>query len=290
MNIRLVATIAFALVLSGCTVTLDKDSVVKTDAAMAARNITLPDKPTSAAVLAPGTRLVPEDLAADFGRLHTVRLESDTARPLVVLCGGNLFREESQGGLALPLLAPFGNPLLFDYPGYGASGGSGTRAEFAATERTLAARVEALAAGGRQVIFIGHSLGGGVCASLAATAKVRSALVLAGTFANYGDVKDAMLGWFSGVVGVAPADDLVAIDVPQRLANYTGPIVVVALSEDETIPFKASQKLAERLTATGRSVTFVRLEGSGHSRILAHPQFQTAVKKALRDRGVETGE
>jgi pimeloyl-ACP methyl ester carboxylesterase len=291
MNIRLLATVVFALALGGCTVTLAKDSVVLSDAAVAARKITLPDKPVAAAALAPGARLVTEDLTADFGTLHTVRLESDPAKPLIVFCGGNLFREEKVGAPFAESLAPFGDVLFFDYPGYGASSGSGTRAEFAAAEKALLPRVETLTAGRTgPLIFWGHSLGGGVCASLAANAKAKSALVLAATFARYDDIKDNLLGWFSGAVDLKPADDLVIYDTPELLKNYAGPIVVVALSEDETIPYKVSRRLADQLREEGRQVTFVTLEGSGHSRIHGHHDFKAKVKAALKDAGVATGE
>jgi uncharacterized protein len=289
MKSDMVMPVVLALALGGCTVTLPRDSIVLSDAVVVARMIPLPNKPLAIATLAPGARLVTEDLTADFGTLHTVRLETNPARPLIVFCGGNLFREETVGEPFAEALAPFGDVLFFDYPGYGASSGSGTRSEFAAAEKALLPRVEALAAARTgPLIFWGHSLGGGVCASLAAAAKPKSALVLAATFARYGDVKDNMLGWFGGLISVEAADDLVAYDTPELLQGYGGPIVVVALTKDETIPYKVSRRLADRLRDEGRNVTFVALDGGGHSRIHGHPDFKAKVKAALHDVGVAT--
>ena len=282
MIIRGFALIIVAVCLSACTVNLEKDGIVLTDRALAANHVTLPDYPTKSAKLEDGARLITENLSTDFGTLHTVRIDSGTSRPLVVFCGGNTFREENQGAKAVEVLTRLGDPLLFDYPGYGASQGTGSRADFDAAEKVLLPRLETLGAG-REVLFIGHSLGGGVCANLAAKTHLPSGLVLAATFGRYSDIKDDLLGWFRGAVDVKPADDLIAYDAPALLKDYPGPVVVMALTEDEVIAYKVSRRLADDLRQSGRRVRFVTLTGGGHGKILGHPEFQAALTAALKD-------
>src|SRR5262245_40608042 len=78
--------------------------------------------------------------------------------------------------------------LVFDYRGYGRSGGSPTEAgvldDARAARRWLAART-----GVREgdIVLVGHSLGGGVAVDLAAADGARG-LVLEGTFTNLPDV------------------------------------------------------------------------------------------------------
>jgi pimeloyl-ACP methyl ester carboxylesterase len=286
-----VLILALGVALGGCTVALQRNSVVLDNQTVAAKGIKLPEKPTKDAQLPSAYHQTIEDIPASFGTLHTVLVESDPEKPLIVFCGGNSFREETAGAPFAEALAPFGDILFYDYPGYGSSGGEGTRPQFAEAEQILLPKIDALAAARKgPVIFWGHSLGGGICASLAAHSERKSALLLAATFASYGDMKDDMLGIASGLVRLKIADDLITYQAPELLKDYTGPIVVVALSEDETIPFAVSRKLADKLKAEGKEVRFVALEGTGHSRIHGHPEFRGKVKAALKSEGVDLGE
>lgn len=277
------------VVLAGCAMPLPGDTV-KNNAYIAAHNVTLPNHPTSGGHYAGGTQVVPEDLPAPFGRLHTVRLESDPKKPLIVFCGGRSFREESSGAdLAEPLSA-LGDVLTYDYPGFGSSDGEGTRAEFAEAEQVMGAKVQALMAA-RQgpVIFWGHSLGGGICASLAAHTPVPSSLVLATTFAEYDDFKRNQLGIFAGLVTLKVPDAVIAYNAPVLLKDYGGEIFVITLTKDETVPYAVERRLAERLKAEGRKLTVVTLEGQGHSTVHSHPDFRAKMKAALKAKGIDTG-
>ncbi len=289
MRSGLVGLATLAVVLGGCGVPLPADTV-KNNAYIAAHGITLPHHPTSAGHYAAGTTVTAEDLAAPFGRLHLVRVESDPKKPLIVFCGGRSFREESSGAdIAMPLSA-FGDMVLYDYPGFGSSGGSGTRAEFAAAEKVLAAKVQKLAAGRQgKVIFWGHSLGGGICASLAAHTPIPSALVLATTFADYDDFKRNLLGPFAGLIRLQVPADVIAYNAPALLKNYGGKIFVLALTKDETVAYPIQQRLAERLKAEGRKPIVVTLEGTDHSGVHALPDFRSRMKAALRAEGLDTG-
>src|SRR5690606_37452934 len=78
--------------------------------------------------------------------------------------------------------------LVFDYRGYGRSGGNPTETgvldDARAARRWLAGRTDVRES---DIVLVGHSLGGGVAVDLAATDGAR-ALVLECTFTNLPDV------------------------------------------------------------------------------------------------------
>lgn len=290
MRSRVLTLAYIAVVLGGCSYPLPSDTV-KTNAWMAAHKVVLPHSPASQGHYAPGTTITAEVLKAPFGPLHTVRIESDPKKPLIVLCGGRSFREEAHGAAIGEALAKFGDVMMYDYPGFGSSGGSGTRAEFAEAETVMAAKVKALAAT-RQgpVIFWGHSLGGGICSSLAAHSKVPSSLVLVTTFAAYDDFKDNLLGWFSPLISLSVPETTIAYNAPVLLKDYPGAIFVVTLTKDETVPYAVETRLADKLKAAGRNLSVVTIEGDGHAAIHERPDFQTAMAAALKAKKITAAE
>ncbi len=227
-----------------------------------------------------GYRFTRSAVAVPFGKIRTVLASSDPARPLIVACGGNSFQEPVRGAAALESLAPFGDVLLFDYPGLGASDGSGRKDEYLSAIPPLA-RLAADLAGQRKgrLIFWGHSLGAGFCAALAANTPLRSTLVLEGAFATYQDVKDAKAGITAGLVGLTIDPETLQFNIPDLLSAYRDPVVVVASEDDETVPYAATRRLVERLA--GNAVSFVTLRGSGHGGLRRNPEYGTKMLAAL---------
>jgi len=237
--------------------------------------------PLSAAAI-PGAQVAAGTVPFASGEIHYVLAKADPARPLVVFCGGNMFRESAGGASRGAVLGRFGDVLMFDYPGRGQSTGAPTRQAFEAARAPLARKIEALAAqrtGG--VIFWGHSLGGTYCAALAAETKVASSLVMEGSFASIEDIADAMAGAARPLVRLRIDPGAMNYKAPELLKAYPGRIVVAASRQDETIPFKASRRLAARLEAQGRAVTFVPLTQGKHSRFYLEPAYGPAMTAAI---------
>jgi len=160
--------ILVALMLTGClSVAVKPDQVAKTNRFFEGETL---NGNSARTAHVEGFMFADERLDTSFGKLHTVVAQSNARRPLIVFCGGNAYREDLGGAKRMEALAPFGDVMFFDYPGLGSSDGSGVAADYRATETAVLARTEALAAerGTSSVIFWGHSLGGGVCSSLAA--------------------------------------------------------------------------------------------------------------------------
>lgn len=97
-----------ALAVGGCyPYRLTGDDVVPTDARLAATGYRLPPGQTLADT---GERLgltvTEERLPAAFGDIALTRFEHAQPRPLIVFCGGNMFRREVSGARTVELLAP----------------------------------------------------------------------------------------------------------------------------------------------------------------------------------------
>jgi uncharacterized protein len=285
--VRLLYGPASALLLAGCVpVSVHQDSVVKTNL-----DVAVAGQPAVAARVGPAYRFTANELPAPFGTLHTVLAESDPHKPLIVFCGGNAFRENAGGARTVEALAPFGDMLLFDYPGLGESRGAGTKQDYAAALDTVTARVAQIAkTRSGPLVFWGHSLGGGFCAALAARSRTAAPLVMAGAFASLDDAAQGIVAdrvWFSPLVSTKIEADAVNFDVPALLAAYDGPIVVVASKADRTIPFAVSEKLARKLQGENRKVAFVALENAGHSGMQQTPEFRARLTAALAPYGIK---
>lgn len=285
---RVFPALACAALLSGCVnVDIGPGDVVITDAVAKRQKLNLSGQPARAAPPPVGPSVEEGALPAGFGDIHYAVTKVGTTKTLIVFCGGNTFREEYGGAARAAALAPFGDTFLFNYPGYAASGGSGKREEFEAARPVIGAKVAALAAErGAKLLFWGHSLGGWYCSALASDAKAPSDLVVEGAFARFTDIADAQAGLASPFVRLRVDPRVPRYDPPTLLANYPGKIVVVASRKDETIPFKATHRLAQRLQAAGRDVTFVELKAGAHSTFYKDAEYRQKVTAALKAKGV----
>jgi fermentation-respiration switch protein FrsA (DUF1100 family) len=198
--------------------------------------------------------------SADGVRLHGWFAEPDGNPPRAVVLfthgnGGNLttrrhvielFRDRMQATV-----------LVFDYRGYGRSGGSPTEAgvleDARAARRWLAART-----GVREgdIVLAGHSLGGGVAVDLAATDGAR-ALVLEGTFTNLPDVA-------ASFVPLLPVRAVMQtrLNSVAKIAAYRGPLLQVHGDADEIVPYRLGRKL---FGAANEPKQFVTIPGGDHN-------------------------
>lgn len=275
--------ILVALMLTGClSVAVKPDQVAKTNRFFEGETL---NGNSARTAHVEGFTFADERLDTSFGKLHVVIAQSDARRPLIVFCGGNAFREDLGGAKRMEALAPFGDVLFFDYPGLGSSDGSGVAADYRATETAVLARTETLAAerGASSVIFWGHSLGGGVCSSLAAHSKLASTLVVEGAFANIRDVGRSIAGVAAPIVRFNVPAETVDYDIPSLLTDYRGPIVVVASHADETIPYGLTHGLYRRLAKTHAKVRFVELQDAKHSTLFTDPAYRGGLEKALAE-------
>lgn len=214
-----------------------------------------------------------------------VEVLSAPTRPLIVFCGGNSFAENMDGASLVTALIPFGDVVLFDYPGLGESTGNGTRDEYFDTLDVVATRVTTLS-GQRsgKLVFWGHSLGAGFCAALAAKVRQPSVTVLAGAFDTVEDAANGLKNravWYGVLLDPKAGPDVLDFGITARLARYTDPILLLASKADNVIPINVSHQLAKRLEQTGHEVHSIILEKAGHGSLHNDDTFPAKMAQAL---------
>lgn len=291
---RMVRRLALVGVLAvgGC-VTLGGDELLQSDQELIRAGGSIrPGLPMKQMRLPPGYAVTEEFLAADFGRVALTRVESDPSRPLIVFCGGNAFRQDVAGAGDAEQLIAFGDVWTFDYPGFGRSQGEASPAAFEALTRTLSERIDAAFRNGRtgDLVFWGHSFGGGACAELAAAVRTPSHIVLMAAFRDWRAVVRAQAKRFTGPLAslVKPriAENVPDLDVVEALGDYRGAILVLASRSDRLVPFAVTAELERTLRAAGRRTKLVSFPSADHGRFLHTPGFRTTMQGALAEAGV----
>ena len=190
---------------------------------------------------------------------------ADAARPLILFCGGNMFRRAASGGSRADILAPFGDALMFDYPGYGDTAGLDTFANFRAVGEVVADEARRQAdAEGRRLIVWGHSLGGIVCSEMAARTRA-DILVLETTTPGARATVEQQVGLMRPFVRVTLAPALETVDIPAALNGYPGKVVVLEAGKDDALPPALSRRLARALEAQGNQVDRIVFPAAGHN-------------------------
>lgn len=274
---RMIIVAAAAISVGGCSVNVPENAFLYPDTRIAAEKIELTPGPA----MPPSAQ--PLTLPYAGGQLATTRLSStkDDQAPLILFCGGNMFRQSAYGGLVGGQLAAFGDVLLFDYPGYGASTGASDIASMKAAVAAMAARARAIAdQEQRRLILWGHSLGGTVCAEAATQAKA-DILVLETTTPSARAMLKEALGWKRFLIHVRLAPRLAEIDIPSTLADYPGQVIVLEARRDTVLPPVLSRRLAQALTAEGVSVDHLVFAEAGHNDVHSQPDFTSRMAEAL---------
>ena len=207
--------------------------------------------------------------------IATTLLGDAGAGPLIVSCFGNASDRRLNGIDYLRKIAPFGEAIIWDYPGYGDSGGAAEVAQFEAVIEDLVPVLEARAAN-RPLVFWGHRLGGFVCAQMAARSDAVDAVILETTAPN---VRTVAREWAPlGLGRVVPIEaGLKAFDTPEALAEFDGPILIIGAGRDQVLPLALSQKLAEQLP----KATYLELPHATHFSAGFDPQPQAAVREIV---------
>ena len=202
-------------------------------------------------------------------------------RPLIVHCFGNGSDRWRSGLKYGRKLVPYGDVLLFDYPGYNGAPGAPTPAAFEAQADAVAAHART-AYPERARIYWGHSLGGFVCAEVASRDPGAAGLVLETTAPDVGAVTKAWVPWYAKpVLRPKIARSLLAYDTPRTAAATGVPVLVIGAGADEVLPVALSRELAARLEAADADATYAELAEAGHFDTQDHDGFDAAVRGFL---------
>lgn len=200
-------------------------------------------------------------------------------RPLVVHCAGNA-GDRYNSGLAYATKAlPWADVLVFDYPGYGDTPGPASAAAFEAASKAVTDHVIAISAN-RKVVFWGHSLGGFVCARLAATMPSADGLILETTAPNAAAVARAWTPSYARlVVRTAVAPSLASYDVVADAARMNGPVLVLGATKDNVLPVTLARQISDGLKSRNANVTYHEYPQANHWDVRYQASFTDTVSR-----------
>ena len=200
-----------------------------------------------------------EDVAlhtADGIKLHGWWVAARDARGTVLLMHGNAGNISHRLGY-LTMFNYLGySVLLFDYRGYGKSGGSpGEEGTYLDAEAAWQHLTEARNLKSQDIVLVGESLGGGVATWLALKYPPR-ALVLASTFTSVPDMGAQVYPWLPVRLLARIVYDNIA-----RIREIQVPVMIAHSRGDDIIPFAHGQAL---FAAAREPKQFLELAG-GHN-------------------------
>ncbi len=193
---------------------------------------------------------------ADGPRLHGWYVPHEHPRAVVLFCHGNA-GNVSHRAEAMQVLHDYAgvSVLIFDYRGYGRSGGkpneAGILADARAARAWLAERAEVEEAG---IVLVGRSLGGAVAVDLAAADGAR-ALVVESSFSSIPDVAAYHYPWLP-VRWVMRT----RLDSAGKIAAYHGPLLQSHSTADTIIPYKLGRRLFEAANEPKKLISFSDLD------------------------------
>lgn len=234
--------------------------------------------PTAGTPSPPPAHLEVEELTvptADGLDLAAWYLEPDDDPPVatVLALPGNAGDRSLRLPLARGLMARGHAVLLLDYRGYG--GNPGRPSEPGLAQDARAAREQLLAQDldADRLVYLGESVGSGVAAGLARE-HPPAALVLRSPFPELAEVARVHYPFL-------PVRTLLRdrFEVLDDLADYAGPLLVVAGGQDTIVPTRLSRRVAEETDAT-----YVELDGADHNdrALLDGDDYLDAVDDFLR--------
>lgn len=198
-------------------------------------------------------------------------------RPLIVRCLGNAGTRQRNGLVYGMTALPYGDVLMFDYPGSGQSGGEASTAQFEAMLQSVLAFAREKATG-RKLVFWGHSLGGFVCGEMAKRAPETVGVVFETTARNAREVANEWTPWYvDPFVKVKVAPSLAGFDNADAMKGFRGPVLVLGAKKDRTLKVPLARSLAKALKDQGTDVTYVEFPAGTHNTSGAQPGFGEAV-------------
>jgi len=195
----------------------------------------------------------------------------EPAQGAMIYCHGNAGNLSHRGETALLWQKKTNQAvLLFDYPGYGRSGGKPTEAGcYAAADAAYAWLAERVPA--ENILILGSSLGGGVAVDLACRNPHR-ALVLLSTFTSIPAMAQRIYFWLPTRLLVRNRFDNLA-----KIAQCARPVFLAHGAADDLIPLEQGKQLFD---AASEPKKFFAMPERGHDEYVP-PEFFAALRTFL---------
>jgi fermentation-respiration switch protein FrsA (DUF1100 family) len=211
----------------------------------------------------------------DGTRLHAWWCPCAGAEGVLLYCHGNGGNLSHRGGHIRDMHKELkASVLIFDYPGYGKSGGSPSEAGcYAAGETAYRWLTQEKKIPGEKILLFGKSLGGGIATHLGVKYPHR-ALILCKTFTSVADVAQGRFPWLP-VYWLARN----RFDSLSRIQQCTQPVFITHGTHDEAIPYSHGEALYQ---AANEPKCFLPIQDGDHNAPLDR-EFYQEVRSFLAD-------
>jgi pimeloyl-ACP methyl ester carboxylesterase len=206
---------------------------------------------------------------------------SDPASPTVLLFNGNAATIADGDSFHRTVATLGARVVVFDYRGYGFSGGS---ADVTAFQRDALAVYDAAAKdAGRGIVVYGFSMGAPIAAYVAAHRPV-AGLILAAAMANAREALPVFAMRQGAPESIAralvPAPDAeAAFDDLDFVAHSTAPLLVLHGAADEAVPIAQGREVVAASASTRKR--FVELPNANHNGTVSAPASIEAIRQFL---------
>lgn len=217
--------------------------------------------------------------AADGTQLAALHVGRDADAPAVFYLGGDTFKIARHGLEIAPVLAGLGlDVFMVDYRGYGGSAGSPSIDTLMSDAEDALAVLRGRLGHGRPVLVHGFSLGSFVGAELARRRAVQG-LVLESSATSVRDWANHQVPWYGKpFVSINLATTLEAQSNAVRVADYSGPLLLIAGGADDTTPADMSRALFEASASPRACRRLMVAEEAGHGNALAFAETLRAYR------------
>jgi fermentation-respiration switch protein FrsA (DUF1100 family) len=205
--------------------------------------------------------------------IHARWFPAQSSPDAIVFCHGNAGNLSDRTRTVMQVRESTGESVLvFDYPGYGRSGGVPDEPGlYAAADAAYDWLTQKQGIEPRRVTLMGESLGAGVAVDLA-TRRPHRALVLLKPFTSIPELAHEKVVWF-------PAKSLMAsrFDNISKIARCTHPVLIVHGTTDHVIPLTHGERL---FAAAREPKQFLPLPNVDHNDPLP-PEFYAELRNFL---------
>jgi pimeloyl-ACP methyl ester carboxylesterase len=209
----------------------------------------------------------------DGTKIHARLAPHPRAKGAILYCHGNGGNIELWGRAAHELWQALEESILiFDYPGYGYSGGKPSEQGcYDAADAAYQWLVQKQYVTPEKIILCGESLGGAVAVDLASRRPHR-ALVLIRTFTSMPDVADDQIPILPGSLIMTNRFDSLA-----KIPSCHRPVFIAHADRDRLLPLRQGQRL---YNACSGPAEFCLLRNMGHNDPLP-PDFYAALRRFM---------
>ena len=288
-----IAALTIALLVPACSVDVDEDRIFLPE--MASRvtysidaadgsSLIIRNRARSGLFEALGVALEPASVDVGGASLAVLHVRGESDGPLIVFCSGTSFDIANHGEVAAWKLSRHGDALIWDYPGYGRSEGRPSASGIRRAAADLAAQLDRFRrAPSQPIVFWGYSLGGFVCAEMAASRTDAAAVILEATAPSAVDAAPYLAPWylrpFTRVRLAGPIAGFDTVAVLERRPDL--PVVVLSAADDAVLPALLGRRLRDRLRNGRRDVVYHEFAGADHFDIGFQPDYNSVVATSI---------